>query len=1013
VKINLLIAGVLAALSGVAVCAQNAPARIVIDYPAGESVFPPDMAAPTFLWRDPLPPAARWQIEITFSDGSPAVRVATEGEKPSVGEIDPRCVSSTNELPKLTPQQAAARAWKPDTATWAAIKRHSGNGAATVTISGFAGANSRQPISRGSTRLHTAAEPVGAPIFYRDVPLMPSEVEKGVIKPLATTAVPLIAWRLRDVSSSSSRVLMEDLHSCANCHSFSGDGKTLGLSLDGPSNDKGLFTLVPVEKKMTIRNEDVISWPSFRGQLQSEFREGLMPQVSPDGRRVVTTITPPNTPSNQFYYTANFKDYRFLQVFYPTRGILAWYDRGTRTLHTIPGADDPRYVHTDPVWSPDGKYLVFARAEAQDAYPAGRKMAEYPNDPAEVPMKYDLYRIPFNDGKGGVPEAIEGASQNGMSNSFPKISPDGRWLVFVQARNGQLLRPDSRLFIVPAGGGKARLMNCNTPLMNSWHSFSPNGRWLVFSSKSRSPYTQMFLTHIDAEGRDTPPILIENSTAANRAVNLPEFVNISIDGIEHIDTPAIDFYRQFDTAVALAKKGDYTAAIPAWTQAIAMGPDDARAHNNFGLALAGSGRMQDAIEQYQAALAIKPEYPEAHNNLGIALAATGRADQSIGHYQAAVAGNPGYAEAHNNLGMGLAEQGRAPEAVQELEAALAIRADFPEAHNNLATLLSAEDRLDDAIGHYQQAIAANPAYVEAHNNLGAALARQGKLEEAVAHFRKALELDPVRLGAEANLGRALFMQDKFDQAIPHLQKALDGGAISADLEFDLGVSLSAMDRSREAIPHLERAAALSPENANFQAKLARAYATERQFDRAIVPYQKALAKLPDSAELHNQFAVVLAGLHRLDEAIGEFEKALQLSPGLVYARYNLGESLMSKGRGSEALAQWRQALRQDPDNVQVLNEVAWVLATSGDPALRNGAEAVTLAERAAQLTARKDPAVLATLAAAYAEAGNFEKAIELEQLATDLAIQQGHSSLAGRLRGFLASLQKKTPIRQR
>jgi len=54
--------------------------------------------------------------------------------------------------------------------------------------------------------------------------------------------------------------------------------------------------------------------------------------------------------------------------------------------------------------------------------------------------------------------------------------------------------------------------------MNSWHSFSPNGRWLVFSSKSLSPYTQMFLTHVDEEGRDSPPILIENSTAANRAV---------------------------------------------------------------------------------------------------------------------------------------------------------------------------------------------------------------------------------------------------------------------------------------------------------------------------------------------------------------------------------------------------------------------------------------------------------------------------------------------------------------
>ena len=67
--------------------------------------------------------------------------------------------------------------------------------------------------------------------------------------------------------------------------------------------------------------------------------------------------------------------------------------------------------------------------------------------------------------------------------------------------------------------------------MNSWHSFSPNGRWLVFSSKSRSPYTQMYLTHIDENGNDSPAILIDNATAANRAVNIPEFVNIPPDGL--------------------------------------------------------------------------------------------------------------------------------------------------------------------------------------------------------------------------------------------------------------------------------------------------------------------------------------------------------------------------------------------------------------------------------------------------------------------------------------------------
>ena len=171
-------------------------------------------------------------------------------------------------------------------------------------------------------------------------------------------------------------------------------------------------------------------------------------------------------------------------------------------------------------------------------------MAERANDPNETQIQYDLYRIPFNDGKGGRAEPIAGASRNGMSNSFPKVSPDGRWIVFVQCRNGQLMRPDSQLYIVPAGGGQARRMRCNTPLMNSWHSFSPNGRWLVFSSKSRSPYTQMFLTHIWTKtGNDSPAILIENATAANRAVNIPEFVNIPPDGLLKIDAPVTDYYR--------------------------------------------------------------------------------------------------------------------------------------------------------------------------------------------------------------------------------------------------------------------------------------------------------------------------------------------------------------------------------------------------------------------------------------------------------------------------------------
>jgi Tol biopolymer transport system component len=328
---------------------------------------------------------------------------------------------------------------------------------------------------------------------------------------------------------------------CANCHSFSAEGKTFGMDIDGPANDKGLYAVVPVQKHMSIQSKDMVHWNTDGRAGQT--RVGFMSQVSPDGRYVVSTFAGPMYKLLQSYYVTNFTDYRFLQVFYPTRGILEWYSRSTGLRQPLPGADDPKYAQTDGVWSPDGKYIVFARAEARPPRVQGQPQALYANDPNETQIQYDLYRIPFNDGKGGTPERIVGASQNGMSNNFPKVSPDGRWIVFVQCRNGQLMRPDSQLYIVPFTGGVARRLRANTSLMNSWHSFSPNGRWLVFSSKSRSPYTQMYLTHIDANGNSSPAILIDNATAANRAVNIPEFVHMDGDGIEDIEVHVADAPR--------------------------------------------------------------------------------------------------------------------------------------------------------------------------------------------------------------------------------------------------------------------------------------------------------------------------------------------------------------------------------------------------------------------------------------------------------------------------------------
>ena len=149
----------------------------------------------------------------------------------------------------------------------------------TVKFRGYENEKTKKPVSAGEFTLQISKDSVGAPIFYRDVPLMPSATEKGIIKPLDQTKLPLINWRLRNVGETRSRLLLTGMYTCANCHSFSRDGKTMGMDLDGPDNDKGMYTLIPIRQQMSITTKDVIEWSHFRGQA------GRVPSGSVSCRR--------------------------------------------------------------------------------------------------------------------------------------------------------------------------------------------------------------------------------------------------------------------------------------------------------------------------------------------------------------------------------------------------------------------------------------------------------------------------------------------------------------------------------------------------------------------------------------------------------------------------------------------------------------------------------------------------------------------------------------------------------
>jgi len=778
-----------------------------IDVPLNGAIYPPDIIPPQFQWRDDHPSATIWRIEIVFGDRTRPIRLWSNGPRMQLGPLDESLKGYVS--PTLSPEEAIAHIWRPDPKTWDEIKRHSVNAAATITISGYSSRSAKQPLSHEQATIQTSRDPVGAPLFYRDVPLIPPAPEtaqRGVIKPLPDSVLPKIKWQLRYVNEPQPRTMMTGLPTCGNCHSFSRDGKTLGIDVDGPANDKGLYALVPLHKVSTISNDYLVRWSAF-SEEGGQKRFGFMSQVSPDGKYVVNSIDVPHTRGTRVLdrlYNGFYWFYGFGQVFYPTRGVLAWYSKDTGKLQTLPGADDPNYVQTSAFWSPDGKYLIYSRATARDPYPTDYKKSNYANDPNETQIHYDLYRIPFNNGRGGTPEPIRGASNNGMSNNFPKVSPNGKWIVFVQCKNGLLMRPDSKLYIVPFEGGEARPLESNLPIMNSWHTFSPNGKWLAFSSKTPSFYTHLYLTHIDENGHASPPVVVENATASNRAVNIPEFANIGPDGLDRIETPAIDFYREFDIAQQLQDDHKWAEAVPAWKIAADKDPSDARPWNNMGVALATTGKTADAITSYEKALFINNDSSQTHNNLGSVLAESNRFDEAMTHIQKAIELNPDNGAAHINLGHLFEINGHRDEAIQQLTAGIELAPKNPDGHNIYGVILARQGKLDDAISELQKAVALSPNSAECHYNLGRAYAASNRFAEALPQLESAAKLTSNREPEILQMLAAMYSENgNSPQAVTIARQALDLAEQqqNSDLALSLRANLAHYQHQSEPSDH--------------------------------------------------------------------------------------------------------------------------------------------------------------------------------------------------------------------
>jgi len=279
---------------------------------------------------------------------------------------------------------------------------------------------------------------------------------------------------------------------------------------------------------------------------------------------------------------------------------------------------------------------------------------------------------------------------------------------------------------------------------------------------------------------------------------------------------------------------------------------------------------------------------------------------------------------------------------------------------------------------WRTTLARNPECWMAHTNLGLVLLQKGKIDDGIAHYRSALQMQPDSWDAEYNLGTALLGKGQVDEAILHCERAVQMRPTDPDARVSLGNALFQKGRIDEAIAHYQQAMMLHPDHFLARYSLGHALLEKGELDGAIQVCRGALLLRPSDADCQTTLAIALE----------------------------------EKGNPAEAIQYYQKALELAPKSIPTLTNLAWLLATSQEAPLRNGPKAVELAGQADRLAGGANTLVLRTLAAAYAENGEFANAIRTARSAMQLARMHGEDSLTTDLAQQIALYQLGMPYRQ-
>jgi tetratricopeptide (TPR) repeat protein len=295
---------------------------------------------------------------------------------------------------------------------------------------------------------------------------------------------------------------------------------------------------------------------------------------------------------------------------------------------------------------------------------------------------------------------------------------------------------------------------------------------------------------------------------------------------------------------------------------------------------------------------------------------------------------------------------------------------------------------------------------------GFSAAADGYMDAAAGEFARAVDTDASNAQARRWLAWALIQLGRSDEALREAEHATQLSPADGACRLQLASILSHLGQTQRAIVEARHALRLGPDNADAYRHLAMWLSESGQQEEAINVAREGLVVAPYDSDMRCSLGIALMRKGDLRAATNQFGYALALQPEGGTTHFNLGLALLQLGRPAAALGHLETAARLSPESPLMLTTLAWVLATHSDGALRNGEEAVRLAERAVALESRGNPRSLGSLAAAYAETGRFPDAIKVAEEAVSVASSNGDQGTMALCQELLVSFESGRAYRE-